>query len=213
MQVIGRLRTMYKKMLGQFLEKNRPDSEMPTAAMLAHFNLKAFVAPESDDTRKAFEGLCEMTMPERIEEAAAEKAEIEKVSEGSELVRIMRRKFDSLNQQAVISKAMELESDVVPDVLRRYRNNRVDEFIEIATQVLCKTKLDIAETIIGYYDEMPNPYGQSMALVLLGFKAEESRIPWLILKYHELKRSYPRESFHEGAWYGLLEMNERFYGE
>ena len=108
---------------------------------------------------------------------------------------------------------MELESDVVPDVLKLFRGSRMEDFIEIATLVLGKSKLDITATLIGYYDEMPNPYGQSMALLLLGFKAEENLIPWLISKYHELKRTRPGESFHEGAWYGLLEMEERFYGD
>ena len=52
---------MYKKMLGQFLDENRPNIKMLTTAALAHFRLKAFVAPENDEIRNAFDGLCEMT--------------------------------------------------------------------------------------------------------------------------------------------------------
>ena len=202
---------MYEEMLDQFLDENSPTSEMPTAAVLAHFHLKALVLPETDETRNAMDSMYEQVMPDRVEEAAAGKEEIENAS-GSELVRIMRRKVDPLNQYAIVKRAMELESEVVPDVLRRFKNNRMDGFIEVATLVLGKSKIDIAGDIIGFYDEMQNPYAQSMALLLLGFKADEDKIPWLISKYHELKKQYPREEFHEGAWYGLSEMHGRFYG-
>ena len=204
---------MYGELLDRFLSENKPKNDGPTAAEIMFFLLKAVVLPESDEIRDALDELHKEVMPERIEEAAAEKEEIEKISSGKELIRIMRRKFDALNRYAVVKKAMELESEVVPDVLMRFRNNRNEEFIEIATLVLGKSKLDMAETMIGYYDEMPNPYGQSMVLLLLGFKADESRIPWLISKHRELKKSHRMKSYHEGAWYGLLEMEERFYGD
>ena len=124
----------------------------------------------------------------------------------------MRRGANPLNQYAIVKKAMELEHEVVPEVLRRFRNNRTDHFIGIATWVLGKSKYDMAETIAGYYDDMPNPMGQFMALSLLGFKADESRIPWLISKHDEMKKRHPRETYHFAAWYALLEMYGRFYG-
>ena len=202
---------MYEEFLYQFLEENKPENDVTTAAEIMYFLLKAVVLPEGDEIRDALDGFHKKVMPERIEEAAAEKEEIEKISSGKELVRFMRRKFDALNRYAVVKKAMELESEVVPDVLKRFRTNRMEEFIEIATLVLAKSKFDMVETMIGYYEEMPNPHGQSMVLLLLGFKADESRIPWLISKYRELKRRHPKGCFHEGAWYGLLEMEERYY--
>ena len=203
---------MYEELLVQFLEENRPETDRSTAAEIMFFLLKAIVLPEGDEIRDALDGYHREAMPERVEEAAAEKEEIEKIVSGKELVRLMRRNFDALNRYAVVKKAMELEGEVVPEVLRRFKNNRTEEFIEIATFVLCKSKFDVAETMIGYYDEMPNPHGQSMVLLLLGFKADECRIPWIISKYHELRRMHPRKSYHEGAWYGLTEMEERFYG-
>ena len=204
---------MYKELLSRFLEEHKPVSELPTVAAIAHFRLKALVIPDKGDVRDVMETIYNETMPERLEEAAQEKSEIENISVGSELVRIMRRNVDPLNDYAVVAKAMELENEVVPEVLRRFKNNRTNRFIELAVQVLGKTRLALAETMIGYYDEMQNPYGQSMVLLLAGFKADENRIPWIISKYHEMKKNHPSKDYHECAWYGLLEMHIRFYDD
>ena len=44
----------------------------------------------------------------------------------------------------------------------------------------------------------------------LGRKANESRITWLIEKFNKLNRIY-RETYCDGGYYALLEMNGRFY--
>ena len=58
---------------------------------------------------------------------------------------------------------------------------------------------------------MRSPYAQSMVLVMLGFKADEKYVPWFIEQYNDLKRLYPNESYSEGAYYGLVQIESRFY--
>jgi len=169
------------------------------------------IIPDSDEIRNIMNNVEAEVMPDRLEEAAPGKAEIEAVTSGDELVRMMRRKQDPLNYYTIVKKAMELESDVVPEVLRRFKTNRTEEFIEIATQVLAKSKMNMINEIVGWYDEMKDPYAQSNALILLGFKCDESHIPWFISKYHELKKQYPKETYYLGAYYALWEIEMRFY--
>ena len=93
---------MYKELLDRFLEKHKPENDTPTPAGIMHFLLKVVVLPEDDKIRDALDGLHEKAMPGRVDEAAAEKEEIKKISCGRELVRFMRRRFDALNRYAVV---------------------------------------------------------------------------------------------------------------
>ena len=176
-----------------------------------HFRLKTMIIPDTNDFHNTIEDMMAASAPERLEAAASDKANIEAITSAAELVKLMRRGQDPLNQDAIVKKAMVLENEVIPDVLKRFKTNMTTEFIEMATQVLGKSKMEVAETIIGYFDEIRSPYARSMALILIGFKAGEGRIPWLISKYHELEKKYPQEDYHQGAYYGLCEMEERFY--
>ena len=201
---------MYFELLKQFFDENKPETRVPIAAAIMHFQIKAFIISDANSYRDAFDKLKEEVMPERLIEAAPRKAEIQKITAGAEIVRAVRRKQDPLNYDAIVDKAMEFEEEIVPDIIRRFKNNMTSEFIETATLVLGKSKMDMADEIMGYYDDMRSPYAQSMALVLLGFKADVCAIPWLILKHNEMKRRYPRDNYHYGAYYGLVEMAERF---
>ena len=48
---------MYKELLGQFLDENKPSNELPSAAVLTHFNLKTIVIPEGDKIRNTLDSL------------------------------------------------------------------------------------------------------------------------------------------------------------
>ena len=86
-----------------------------------------------------------------------------------------------------------------------------DEFIETAIRVLTKSNKDTAGDLIRIFPDMRYPYAQAMVLVVLGYKADETHIPWLMDQYKKLKRLYPDESHCEGAFYALFEMQSRFY--
>jgi len=60
-------------------------------------------------------------------------------------------------------------------------------------------------------DAARDPYAQTMILVALGFKADETAVPWLIEKYSTLKRQYPNKAYCDGAYYVLCEIENRFY--
>lgn len=74
-----------------------------------------------------------------------------------------------------------------------------------------QSKIDVSEEIINYFDEMRSPYAKSIVLVMLGFKVDEKYIPWFIQKYNQLKTMYPHENYYKGAYYALIEMEDRFY--
>ena len=104
---------------------------------------------------------------------------------------------------------MKFEDTIIPEIIKRLKTSLNSGFIEIATMVLSACSKDISRELIGYFDDVRNPYAQSMILVALGFKADATCIPWLIEKHKELKRLYPNETYYDGAYYGLYEIEDR----
>lgn len=85
-----------------------------------------------------------------------------------------------MNQQALVNRALAFEDELVPGVIRMLKTSLNDGFIETAARVLSLCNKVITDALVRYYGEVRSPYAQSMILVVLGFKADEARIPWLI---------------------------------
>jgi hypothetical protein len=81
----------------------------------------------------------------------------------------------------------------------------------LAVRVLAKSNINTADELIACFEEIRSPYAQSEIIVLLGYIADESIIPWLIEKHSEFKKFYPNESYSDGAYYALFEIDNRFY--
>ena len=203
---------MNKKLLNNFFKNNEVTGEIPSAPAFAHFYL--LMESNTDTNEKIQKTLNEAVFkhaPEREKEALIEREEIETATTYEQIVRIMRRNTDPVNQHILVNKAMEFENEIVPDIIRRLKTSLNDGFIETSIRILAKSKIDVTGELFGYFDDMRNPYAQSMVMVLLGFKADESYIPWFIEKYNELKKLYPRTSHCEGAYYALYQLESRFY--
>ena len=202
---------MKNKLLEKFFRTAEVDSETPSAAALANFQMSMDKNPEAfKEIHSVIDEEIFSLQPERGSEVAKEKAEIE-AADGAQVIHLMRRGIDHLNQELLIERAMLFENEIVPQIVKMLKTSLNDEFIETAVRVLAKSKKDIAEELIKNYGEMRNPYAQSLTLALLGFKAGEKDIEWFIEKYDELKRLYPDETYCEGAYYALCEIENRFY--
>ena len=201
-----------KELIDKFFKENPVDSKTPSAAALAHFRLIMESKPESDTIlHEKMDELIYKFKPEREAESLPERKEIESATSPEQVIRFMRRHTDAMNQRLLIDKALEFEDELISEIVSRLKTSLNDGFIELSIRVLAKSKTNVAEQLAGYYDDMRHPYAQSMVLVLLGFIADESYIPWIIEKYSELKRLYPNESYCEGASYALYEIENRFY--
>ena len=203
---------MHIKLLDKFFKENRVANEkLPSAAALCHFTIKMLLNQElNEKTSKLINEFVFMDQKMREETVMAEKSEIE--SADDELViRLMRRGVDMINQDELIFRALEFEDIVVPEVIKRLKTSMNDIFIETAGRLLSICSMDIAEELIDHFNDFRSPYAQSVVLLTLGFKADEIHIPWLIDKYHHMKRLYPNETFSDGAYYALYEIETRLY--
>ena len=58
--------------------------------------------------------------------------------------------------------------------------------------------------------EIRYPYARSSMCLVLGFRADESAVPFLMAQVEEMERKWPRDSFAQGPLLALYEMRARF---
>ncbi len=203
---------MYRKLLNQFFKENGvKDPESPSAAAMMSFSIKMQLAPEADDMFNAIaDEVIGKEQPMRLKTVEMEKKEIEAANCG-QLIRFMRAKPDVINCSSIVKRALLFEDELVPEIIRRLRTSQNTGFIEVAARILAVCGKDVSTELVGYYDDVRSPYAQSVILLVLGFKGDETHIPWLIKKYDEMQRFYPEESYSDGAFYALSELESRFY--
>ena len=206
---------MSKKLIDDFFEKNRVcDPDMPSAAAIAH--LKIHMMKDAEKSEKFAELSKKMVFSDqhkRKEDVITEEAEIQAVTSFNEVIKFMRRGIDNLNDAVLVNKALSFEKELVPDVVKRLKTSLNTGFIELATRILSLCNVPVADDLVAYFDDVRSPYAQSMILVILGFQAGERHIPWIIEKYHQLRKYYPKKTYSDGAVYALTEIANRLYSE
>ena len=203
---------MYKKALRKFLKTNEPAGDVPSAPAIAHFSVFLDSTPDGcEKMMEAMDNAVYELQPNRKDAVMQERGEILAVSSADEIIRFMRKHTDPINQHILIDKACEFENDLLPTIIKMLKTSLNDGFIETAIRILAKCERNTADELIECFDEIRNPYAKSMILIALGFRAEEPAIPWMQEQYYTLKNMYPNESYCDGAYYALLELNGRFY--
>jgi len=199
-----------RELLKQFFKDNTTQMDIPTAAGLAHFSLALQDNPEAHEKLRAFmDETIFSEQPGREAEVFEERREIEAAQTCEQVIRLMRRHTDPMNQHILINRALAFEDEIIPELVRMLKTSLNVSFIETAIRVLAKSKKDISDELIQDFDSIRYPYAQSMLLVVLGYKADETHTAWFIDRYKELKRLYPDQSYCEGAYYALCEINHR----
>ena len=204
---------MYKKLIDKFFRENAvKNKDLPSVQAIAHFHLTLLLKPDLNEEVHGFlNNLVLKEQPNREESVLAEKNEIESAANGGDIIRLMRRKIDPMNQHILVNQAVKFEDEVIPETIKRLKTSLNTGFIETAIRVLSVCGMDIADELVGYFDEVRNPYAQSMILLVLGFKAKEEHIPWVIERHKEMKRKYPDETYCDSVIYALDDIEERIY--
>lgn len=201
---------MHEDYLKWFFKENGLDREKPPpAAAQAYIHIKLLL--EDVDLKEIMSEYEFQELPGREEALLMEKEEIDSATTSEQLIHYMRRGADIMNQQALVRRALDFEDEIVPEIISMLKTSLNDLFIELSTRVLAVCGKDISDELAEIYDEVRDPYAKSMILVVMGFKADETRIPWLTKKFKALKLEYPNDDHCYGAFYALAEIEQRFY--
>ena len=186
--------------------KNNPIDEL-SAANFLYF--KITVGMEDAFEELLSEGMSKVGATKRLTGSDDEKAAISALNSGEEVVAFMRTKFDVINQNRLCKKALSMQADTIPLMLRRYRTTYQDVFVDTAALILAHAEKCYAEMLFEMYEEIRNPYAQSMACVVFGVQRIERAESLLLNEFKRMKKEYPQESLFQGPLLGLHILYEK----
>lgn len=147
----------------------------------------------------------------RMENLMREREQIRAARTPDEIIKFMRIKTEMANRRTLKEQALKYEAEVLPIIIDMLTRSYNDIFIENAIDFLARVKCDCAAQLLAIYADVRYPYAQSLICILLGYKAQEDAIPWMMDEYNRLKRLYPNENHAQGPLLALSEMAVRFY--
>ena len=186
--------------------KQNPLDEI-SSAIIADFSVSTLFNDELNaEIEKIVNG---QIKDERKTQILADKNAVDQLSSGEDVVTYMRKVHDNVADPLFCKKAIMLESEAAPLIVKRYKTSAQDRFIELAFRILAKADKKYAEQLFREYKEIRNPYAQAMACLLFGEQEMEEAVPLLMQEYKRFKQSYPKESLNQAPLLALYIL----YGE
>ena len=139
-------------------------------------------------------------------EVLEQKKQIDALQTSEEIVARMRKDNDTLSQPLLCKKAIAMQDQVMPLILKRYKTTFQTCFVETAVRILGNTDRQYTIELWKHYKEIRNPYAQSMACLLFGTHELKEAVPLLLAEYERMKKEYPEESFNQGPLLALYKI-------
>lgn len=186
---------MDKKLLPKNFFRDNPLDKM-SAPLMAYFSMTAGFNEKLQNTLwNILEGDLD---PERKTRIKEEQEKISRLETGEDIVKFIRNDYDVVNRDRLCKKALTMQAEVMPPLLRRFKTSLQESVTETAVYILGHAEQEYVDQLIGMYSEIRSPYAQSMACVALGVQEREDVLPLLLREYERFKREYPEESYCQG---------------
>lgn len=129
-----------------------------------------------------------------------------------ELVNLMRKALMGNNRSILINRLLENEFAVMPLIKKKALTNMQDHFIECCVRFMNMCEENPCNWIIENYNQFKSEYLKSMLCFVLGFRGNESVIPFLMSETDRFSKFYPEENFEQGPLLSVSELAYRIYG-
>lgn len=146
----------------------------------------------------------------RKERIRQERQRIEQTDNPAELVEILRKGHDILNQRLLCSKVIALHEQTMPLVLKRYRTCALDQFVDAATMTIALSEKQYTQTLREMYGDIRYPYARACACLMFGIQGMEEEIPFLLSEYYHFQQAYSDESFDQHPLLALYLLHGRY---
>ena len=135
---------------------------------------------------------------------------IENTEDVSELINIMQKIPDPLNQLKLKNKLLRYKRVAIPLIIQGLKKSQRDVFIELAIEVIHATGEDYSNEILGIIEHYQrDAYAVSLLCMLLGFYENNKSKKVLWDYYHYFKEYFFNETYSDGPLLGLEEMRAR----
>ncbi|MBU0756514.1 MAG: plasmid pRiA4b ORF-3 family protein [Nanoarchaeota archaeon] len=186
----------------EFFEDNPID--MFSAACIG-YNL--LLNPELE--KKTIKKLYKLLPKSRKGEIDNEKKEIIAANGPEEMLKIIMKGIDTINEYFLMDKILEFEERVVPDLIDILKGNTNDGVVEYCIKLIYNCKMDHTKQILDALSSIKIAYNLSMVCLLLGLTGNRDVIKPLWDCYHFLKEEYPSESYAQGPLLALSEIENK----
>lgn len=147
----------------------------------------------------------------RKEAFQRERQRIEQTDDPAELVEIMRKGHDILNQRLLCDRIIALHEQTMPLVLKRYRTCALDQFIDAATTIFALGEKKYAQMLREMYGDIRYPYSRACACLAFGIQKMEEEIPFLLNEYRYFQQAYPEKSYEQHPLLALYLLHGKYY--
>ena len=187
----------YSALNDQFFEDNPLEQMSP-----AHLRIEIKLDPELD--ADSVEDLLSTVTEGGRQLVEEEKRRIETLTVPEEVATLFRKGCQPANIRPLCLKAAELQDQVMPLLLKRYRTTAQDRFIDMTTIALAFADAEYVRQLREMYPEIRDPYARANACLLMGEKDMVEEIPFLMEEHAKFKTQHPKESFEQ---YPLLALS------
>jgi len=135
---------------------------------------------------------------------------IENTEDVSELIDIIRKGLDPLNQVKLKNKVLRHKKVAIPLIMQDLKKPQCDAFIELAIKIIHASGEDYSNEILEIIKvNQRDAYAVALLCMLLGFyeNGETEKVLWDY--YHYFKEYFRGETYCDGPLLGLEEMKAR----
>jgi len=148
---------------------------------------------------------------EQMGRISREKEMIRACNEPDAIFKLLRKDFEVISGAVLVEKALEYEDEIMPKVVEKLIRNSHDTFIENAIKLLAKSRENYSNQLIERFAEIRSSYVRSLVCLVIGLRAGEEAVPWMMERYLEMKKVGTEDNCEQGPLLALCEFSERLY--
>ena len=157
---------------------------------------------------------CMLLSQERKDQIAAENERIMKLQTAEAIVDALRKEREILCRDTIVRRALELEDEVLPLLLKRYRTNSMDFFIESAAQIFAHADRKYSEILFADYSLIRAAYARAQACLVFAAQDMTQAIPLLVQEVERLgqvKNQENKSDLSQAPLLALYVLNDQSY--
>lgn len=185
----------------QFYEDN-PLPRM-TSAAIAIFQMDML---ESDSLMESVQSIADEALSgSRKKEIAEDRDYLLSLSTPDELFNYMRKRCELANRHLLCRKALEMEDEIMPELIRKWKRNGGDMFCESAALISSQTQEKYIDQIVDEFEEFQKPYGIYTCCTLLAFRGRTDALPKIMKAYKMMhsRSDLVSEDYDKGPLYAI----------
>lgn len=172
-----------------------------SVAQFTYFSITMMKLPELNE--KIEEIVSGVMGRERREAYEAERQKILEISKAEDVIKYMRKMIELQNREVLVKKALDMQEDAMPLILKRIMTSGQDVFIENATHIFSWADMKYVEQLYEAFPKIRSPFARSELSLVFGIKGKKEYTSLLLEQFELIRREMPEEDYEQGPLLAL----------